>query len=161
MAPTTRRLLDFGVCLLVPTAWAEEPVMSHFTQSTRIDYIREHQVTYVGIPTPVAMADELVIGDVNNDQLTFYLYITGPNGHICGASGIANAREGAYYFTKSLSIEVFESHSKVTRRKNVECRLRIWFNKEHANVLDEQGYCKPILCGTRAGIGNSRFTRKK
>ena len=141
---------------------ADEPSMPEFRAPPQ-KYTHQHEISRVGSPSPDTVVDELLIGDVTEKELKYYFYLIGTNGHICGGSGIAIAENGSYYYTEKTFTTKFESKDgKLNSWKEpVECRLRIQFDSNHASLHDEGNYCQRSHCGTRAGIGNVRFSRAK
>ncbi|MFN3812304.1 MAG: hypothetical protein ACK4S6_16990 [Roseateles asaccharophilus] len=88
------------------------------------------------------VTDELQVGDISKDQLTFWFYIYGPNFHICSMSGIAAAAEGEYLYSEE------------------KCKLSISLKPRKVEIEDAGGYCKALHCGSRAHIGKTIFERR-
>lgn len=149
-------IFTFISMLLASVAFADEPTMPDFVSPPQ-RYEYQHQVTRVGSESPDIVVDELLIGDVTDNQLKFYFYIIGANGHICGGSGTATLRNGAYYYNTPSVKEIYEKGK--LRKEPVECRLRITFDSTSASLLDEGGNCKQTHCGLRAYIGDVRLKR--
>jgi len=124
-------------------AYADEAEMPKFSKKP-IKFISKHEI---GTKHNDAgdVLDELLIGDVTNNNLKFWFEFIRTNYHICSMSGTAKATD----------INVFEYSID-------DCRLRITIAPNQAIIEDVGGYCSHSetrqgegFCGSRAYIGKT------
>ena len=107
-------------------------------------YLNKHEVGYI-IPNSEneyqaeMSADELIVGDITDKDLKYWLFVIGINGHQCNMAGSA----------KKISEGIFEFKDK-------DCKLTFTI-LEKSIKIDDKYTCTRDYCGKRAGIGKIEF----
>jgi hypothetical protein len=106
-------------------------------------YIYKH-IVQDAIGEKVDTEDELLIGDRDDQKLTFWFYITAKNFHVCCMTGIATAiKKNEYVFTEG------------------NCNLIIKIKGQEVQLFDPNDKCKKSYCGMYAFINGVKFTKTK
>lgn len=140
------RILASLILALSTTVWADEAARPEFSNPPE-KYINNHEYcTLTGSTEPnkawecSTIDDELLIGDIEDSKLKFWLWIVGTNAHQCSMSGAAE---------RTSTNEFSHTHSA--------CNLKITLEPNMVKVQDIDAICRRDFCGTRASIGTIVF----
>jgi hypothetical protein len=140
---TMARLLTLLIGLMSSLAFADDLGFPEFREKPR-KYLNAHQGCILGsegkewVCSPTA--DELVVGDVSNRELTYWMWVIGLNGHQCNMTGQAlRIRSGKYEYREG------------------KCKLLLELAGDSMKVEDAGGNCTLRYCGSRASIGSIDF----
>ena len=137
MKPTWIKSVFF-VIIFVSFAYADEADLPKFKEKpTR--YINPVICSRFN---PSQVENEILIGDISKNDLTFWFYIYGANCHICSMSGTADR----------IDEERFEHNSG-------DCRLQIRVTDKDVQLSDPDGKCKAHFCGMNGRIDGERLYR--
>lgn len=130
------------ILILTLPALGEEVERPNFSKPP-VEYIYSHTVQDAA-GEKVDTEDELLIGDRDNQKLTFWFYVTAQNFHACSMAGVATATEkNEYVFTEDT------------------CQLTIKIKNQEVHLVDPNNKCKNHHCGMYAYINNLKFKKKK
>ena len=92
----------------------------------------------------VWVKDEMLAGDFNNEKMKFWVYITGPNFHICSISG-----------------EAVKLSKSVYKFKENSCNLLIKFSKNRVVLSDHGNTCHVNYCGNNSFFDKAELLKTK
>jgi len=132
--------------LLISAACADEISVPKFKGESK-KYLNPHEnCALSGSHDPgkewecSSVADELIVGDITETELTFWLWVIGTNNHQCFMAGTAQKRQaGGFEYTEG------------------DCKLLLSPSSSSIKIEDIEGKCRSRSCGSRAGIGNLEF----
>lgn len=140
----TKYSLLVGILLLITSplfAIADEVPLPEF-KSPPLEYANRHDIAYKWDNNRLEQVDDvLLIGDVTDKKLTFYVKTIGNNHHMCNVAGDAQKEGDHYLFTYQ------------------QCQLQIKFDSRKAMVSDAAGQCRKYFCGMMGYI-QSEFRKK-
>ena len=130
------------ILFFATNAIAEEATVPAF-ESNPIKYSNKNWIRD-STGQKVWVKDEMLAGDFKDGKMKFWVYITGPNYHICSISGEA------------------EKLSKSTYKfKEDTCNLLIKFSKNRVTLSDDNNTCHENHCGNNAYFDKTEFSRIK
>lgn len=107
-----------------------------------IEYVNRHEISYRWDNNRLEQVEDiLLIGDVSDKRLTFYVKMIGNNHHMCNATGDAQKKGDHYLFIQK------------------ECRLQIRFDTNKATLSDVAGHCQKYFCGMMGNL-QGEFIKK-
>lgn len=173
------------ICFLVAlaigcvAAQADDAAMPNFSSKPK-KYANRHEIGFAD-QSSAFVDDELVIGDVTREQLKFWFWIIGANGHQCSASGTAQKAEIGYVYTEETMQEILDEKCFARAMKASEmgksyeesglkgcyveasatCSLLIVLGPDTVMLKDQGGFCQRRYCGSRAFIDETTFIANK
>lgn len=136
--------MGIGVLFLIVLAFiaiADEVQVPKF-KSPPIEFTNRHEITYKWDNNRTEQVDDLLlIGDVTDKKLTFYVKTIGNNHHMCYATGDAQKEGDRYLF-------IYQ-----------QCRLQIKFDTNKAMLSDVGEQCQKYFCGMMGYI-QSEFRKQ-
>lgn len=136
-----KRFFIISMAAISITVVADEIPVPDFKNPPQ-EYTNEHDIVYKwNHNREEHVHDRLLIGDVNNRQLTFYVETTGNNHHMCYVAGDAKKKGNSYLFTYK------------------RCQLQIKIYANRAMLSDVGGECRKYFCGMM-GYLQAQFTKK-
>jgi len=108
-----------------------------------LEYVSRHEIAYRWDNNRLEQVEDiLLIGDMSDKKLTFYIKTIGNNHHICNATGDAQKSGDHYLFAQK------------------ECRLQIKFDANKATVSDVAGHCQKYFCGMMGNLQGDFVKRR-